>query len=273
MQLHHLITWLTGTPGVALLGSHLLRTLLPYRVNLSWERTMETLRPLPESPPPNPSPHAAPSGGLLMTTSLNPANARGIDVSDWQGPHYNWSAWRREISFAMIKATEGATITDPDFHENWIAARDDAGVAVRLAYHFARPGQSEPEVQAAHLTAVAKAAGMTAHDHFVLDWEDAGELSPVAASFWAWTFCTEVNRMNPGHRVLVYTFPDFAERGYCARLASWALIVANWNVLHPEVPCGPWNSWKIWQTSAIGFGNDMYDGDEAELATWFSHAG
>jgi lysozyme len=271
--LHHLIAWATGTPGVALLATHLLRTLLPYRISLTWEKAMETLSPRPARNP-RKSPSASQSGGANpLTTSINPACARGIDVSDWQGPHFPWHQYHGEISFAMIKATEGATITDPDFHANWIAARDDAGVAVRLAYHFARPGQSEPEVQAARLTAVARAAGMRSEDHFMLDWEDAGNLSPVAASFWAWTFCTEVNRLNPGHRILVYTFPAFAESGHCAKLASWALIVANWGVLHPEVPCGPWKTWKIWQWAAVGIGNDMYNGDEAELAAYFSHAG
>lgn len=272
-MLHHLIAWATGTPGVALLATHLIRTILPYRLTVTWERAMETLSPLLGKNPPSP-PGAPGSGGATpLTSSIKPQNARGIDVSDWQGPKFPWHAYRGEISFAMIKATEGAAIHDPDFHENWIAARDDAGVVTRLAYHYARPGQSDPEVQAARLTAAAKAAGMTAHDHFMLDWEDAGDLSPVAASFWAWTFCTEVNRMNPGHRVLVYTFPDFAERGYCAKLGGWGLVVANWGVLHPEVPCGPWTTWRVWQWAAVGIGNDMYDGDEAELASWFSHSG
>jgi GH25 family lysozyme M1 (1,4-beta-N-acetylmuramidase) len=80
----------------------------------------------------------------------------------------------------------------------------------------------------------------------VLDLEVTDGRSPIDVSFWAWTFCTEMNRLNPQHRVLVYTFPAFAAEGNCARLQDWALWIANWGVPAPEVPA-PWRWWTFWQ--------------------------
>ena len=58
----------------------------------------------------------------------------GIDVARYQGT-IDWQQVRRAgISFAYIKATEGADLLDPRFKENWRNARR-AGIP-RGAYHF-----------------------------------------------------------------------------------------------------------------------------------------
>jgi lysozyme len=58
----------------------------------------------------------------------------GIDISKYQGT-IDWRKVRRDgVSFAYIKATEGADHHDEAFLINWLAARD-AGVP-RGAYHF-----------------------------------------------------------------------------------------------------------------------------------------
>ncbi len=64
------------------------------------------------------------------------ADAEGIDLSSYQ-PSFDWSAEKGRISFAFIKATEGTTITDPEFAANWQQAK--ALGIVRGAYHFAHP--------------------------------------------------------------------------------------------------------------------------------------
>lgn len=58
----------------------------------------------------------------------------GIDVSHHQGP-INWNRVARDdVSFAYIKATEGADFVDNQFAANWSEA-DSAGL-LRGAYHF-----------------------------------------------------------------------------------------------------------------------------------------
>ena len=59
---------------------------------------------------------------------------RGVDVSHYQG-EIDWDVLaEQDLDFAWIKATEGASHTDPRFAENWAAAnRTDLLVG---AYHF-----------------------------------------------------------------------------------------------------------------------------------------
>ena len=63
----------------------------------------------------------------------------GIDISHYQGT-IDWDELRnttisnKPIRFIMIKATEGASIVDEHFKENFIQARDNG--LIRGAYHF-----------------------------------------------------------------------------------------------------------------------------------------
>jgi len=59
---------------------------------------------------------------------------RGVDLSTYQGT-IDWDVLSAQgISFAFIKATEGSSLVDPEFQENWTAA---AQTKLRIgAYHF-----------------------------------------------------------------------------------------------------------------------------------------
>lgn len=65
----------------------------------------------------------------------NPDTARGIDVSFYQKDIQWWKL--KGIHFAFIKATEGTSISDPRFKENWDSAKHHG--ILRGAYHFYRP--------------------------------------------------------------------------------------------------------------------------------------
>jgi lysozyme len=66
--------------------------------------------------------------------SLHAGESYGIDVSEHQG-QIDWRRVRSShISFAYVKATEGADFVDTRFRSNWTAA---TGAGVRVgAYHF-----------------------------------------------------------------------------------------------------------------------------------------
>lgn len=67
---------------------------------------------------------------------------RGIDISHYQ-EHINWKQLRKSnmgtdpVTFVIIKATEGVTLKDSYFDENFVKAR--ANGLVRGAYHFLTP--------------------------------------------------------------------------------------------------------------------------------------
>ncbi len=74
--------------------------------------------------------------GVLRFNYPSPSRfpVHGIDVSHHQGP-IDWAAVRRSgISFAFIKASEGATLRDPRFVANWSGAA--AAGLDRGAYHY-----------------------------------------------------------------------------------------------------------------------------------------
>ena len=86
--------------------------------------------------------------GLIRFNYPSPEHypVRGVDVSHHQGL-VEWPAVRAAgITFAFIKASEGADHRDREFGRNWIGARQ-AGLA-RGAYHFftfCSPGAAQAE--------------------------------------------------------------------------------------------------------------------------------
>jgi len=83
------------------------------------------------------------SSVATVRASTNPS---GIDVSHWQGP-INWSAVAADgVDFAIMKATESTTYTDPTFKTNRTNAQL-AGVTVGM-YHVASPSRSTDDARA-----------------------------------------------------------------------------------------------------------------------------
>jgi lysozyme len=194
------------------------------------------------------------------------ANAAGIDLSSFQ-PSFDWSAEKGRISFAFIKATEGRTITDPDFAANWQAAK--ALGIVRGAYHFAHPRNGAATDSQAFLATV-RAHGLQAGDLLALDLETSDGLSPARVAEYARNWCTDVHKAT-GHTPIVYTFLSFAQQGNCAGLGHYPLWIAE-----PSAPAGrpvvpkPWSTWKFHQFGTARVGSNtvdvnVFNGDTAAL--------
>ena len=184
----------------------------------------------------------------------------GIDVSN-NNSQFDWERWKNHIQFAMAKATESDDFRDQQFERNW-AAMKHLGIK-RFAYHYGEPGVS-PVNQAAFFLSTVGKHGINKDDNFVLDIETTDGMSPTDVSFWAWTFCHTVNERRPGHRMIVYTYPSFADAGNCAQLGRHPLWVANYAVPAPEVP-PPWKQWTFWQYVGTPLGLDKFNGSRAEL--------
>ena len=190
---------------------------------------------------------------------------QGIDISQWQGASFPWPQWKGKIGFGLVKATEGDGFTDPDFGRNWDsmwALQSDHRLP-RFAYSFFHPAQ-DPIVQAAHLVATVKGHGLEPGDNFVLDLEVTDGLPPAMVARRATAFLHEVNSLAPGHRVLVYTSPSFAQAGNCAGLDPWHLWLADYGVPAPTAP-KPWNRCDFWQYSDEPIDGDRFMGTEDEL--------
>lgn len=168
----------------------------------------------------------------------------GVDVSRWQG-QVDWrtAAASGMCEFAYAKATEGATLTDERFAENW-GGTLYAGVP-RGAYHFLTA--ADPAAQARHFLAVYPGDGELP-PALDLEWgPDGGAPSAASAAEWLRIVFEEA-----GVRPVVYTSPAFARlylRGPegASIAAVHELWVAHYRVAAPAVPAG-WPTWRLWQT-------------------------
>lgn len=194
---------------------------------------------------------------------------QGLDVSNWQG-EFAWSAWEGKIGFGLAKAVEGDSETDADFGHNWDSMwfMNATHTFPRFAYGFFHAGQ-DPVAQAAHLVATVKAHGLLPGDHFVLDLEETAGgcndgLTPAQCAPRAVECLREINALAPGHRVLPYMSPSWAEAGGGAGMESWFLWLADYGVPAPTAP-KPWSQTTFWQYTDQPIDGDRFMGSEADL--------
>ncbi len=172
--------------------------------------------------------------------------ARGIDVSHYQGL-VDWSQVRQAgMTFAFAKATEGLNTVDAMFGTNWPAIA--AAGMLRGAYHFFHP-EEDAGAQAAHYLTVVGA--LAAHDlPPVLDVETTNGVSTTVL----WTGVTtwlETVAQETGRKPMLYLSPGFwnqhtpnpALEGYPLWLADYAAT--------PTLPNG-FATWNFWQCSQSG---------------------
>lgn len=194
----------------------------------------------------------------------------GIDVSNHNG-NFDWNAWNGHIEFGIAKASEGVTYHDPEFTGNWDKMM---GLGInRFAYHYFR-GAHNPTAQAHWFYNIVKAAGLAQHDNLAIDIEEYGntEISPIEMSTGAFIMCQELKLLAPGHKILIYTNPSYAEQGNCAKLGGFPLWIANWDTPVPHVP-GPWKTWTFWQTAFHSVGRDVFNGTVKQLDDFCDNTG
>jgi len=174
----------------------------------------------------------------------------GPDVSRWQhGTPLSWTAVKASgQTFAFVKATEGASYTNPYFASDWAATRN-AGL-LHGAYHFARPSVGSAVSQARRFIAVAGTARAQGDLPPVLDLEQSGGLSPAQLSTWTSQFLTETRRLT-GRTPIVYTYPNFWRTAMAGTTAftSYPLWIASYtSASTPLMPA--WSKWTFWQYSS-----------------------
>jgi GH25 family lysozyme M1 (1,4-beta-N-acetylmuramidase) len=192
---------------------------------------------------------AAPAAGATP-------QAKGIDVSHWNGV----IDWIRVAGggyrFVFGKATEGFTLTDPTYSVNRAGTE---GFGLKFgAYHFARPSGTTD--------AAATASATEQADHFVdvaqpakgelppvLDLEAKGGLGPARLKLWAQAWLNEVYA-RAGVHGLVYSSPNFWKTAVAntsdIAAGGTRLWVAHWTKSPvPLVPAQNWagQGWTFWQ--------------------------
>ncbi len=233
--------------------------------------------PMPPLHPPPAAPAEMPPG-LSSTEDYGAVN--GIDTSRWQHTNnapLDWGAVRNAgMSFAIMKATEGSSTTDPWFARDYAAA--GAAGLYRGAYTFARPSLpvSSAATDADYFVRVAGRFDSPVDLPPVLDMEDAGGLTAAQLADWIDVWVTEVQRLT-GRDPTIYTGYYFWQDhvGSTTRFSSLPLWYARYNTATQPGPLfGGWAGWTMWQWSSTGsvagidgaVDQDKFGGSAADLA-------
>jgi lysozyme len=180
----------------------------------------------------------------------------GLDVFHGDGP-VDWaSVAAAGIEFAYVKASEGVTVTDSLFAQNWRAMKE-AGV-MRGAYHFFHPASS-PEDQAGHLITVMGELS-------VGDLPPALDLEETSQTHDEWPGIPPEKRIGlvlrwlkkvedaTGMKSVIYTRQGWVRDNLpgAEALKDHPLWVADFKSTDkPRIPA-QWAAWTFWQFSETG---------------------
>jgi lysozyme len=193
-------------------------------------------------------------GADLMSTS----GEKGIDVSHYQGT-VNWSnVAAGGTGFAMIKASEGESYTDPMFAANWAGCQNNT---IQCGgYHYFLPTDSFLK-QADLLVTQLKSVGFDPGSDLppAIDCED---MEGVSASTYIYALKELLQTLQRQIRCtpMIYVSPAFWQGLGSPDFTEYPLWIANYtSASEPEIPA-PWKGYAIWQYSEDGQ-MDGIDGD------------
>lgn len=164
---------------------------------------------------------------------------KGIDISHYQSDllkHPQGHALLKEQDFVIAKATEGKSWTDSYFVE--FADFCVSNNILLGAYHYARPENNAPRVEAENFVSIVKPYTDMNACLLALDWEqEAHKYSPE----WAYTWCDVVYSMT-GVRPVVYCNASRVARMKPFANSNYGLWLAHWdNDVDVNDSCDPWD--------------------------------
>ncbi len=244
--------------------------------------------PLHLIPAPAPSLRGSALGGLHPAASY----PGGVDVSHGQGT-INWNSTASAgIQFAIAKATQGTTFTDPDFVSNMVNGRA-AGVYMG-AYDFACP-VTDSSVYCTATNATTEAnfflneAGpyfKTGYLYPALDLEEGcGSITPQQMTNWVVQWMSTVQAYalkydNKSITPFIYMSQSYASTScMTSTVTQYPLWIADPGASSPGTGFFP--TWTLWQYSWTGSvsgisGNvdeDYFNGNISQLVSGYTFGG
>jgi lysozyme len=195
----------------------------------------------------------------------------GIDVSRHQR-NINWEAVRKmrhqdvSIEFAFIKASEGRTVVDEYFKENWKACKE-AGI-MRGAYHFYRTHLTPQEQMKLFVRQVPKIEKGDLPP--VLDIEIKGSCPParMRKDLKTWLVMAEKHY---GVTPIIYTNYGFYKSYLMGNeFKKYPLWIAHYRTSDLNQKITDWHFWQHTDRATVngirgGVDLNVFKGDEADL--------
>ena len=169
----------------------------------------------------------------------------GIDVSHYQG-NINWEVVAREtkISYAYLKATEGASLVDDTYRKNILGAKK-AGIKVG-SYHFYRPNVSVDE----QFNNMTQNVLQDEQDLLpIIDIEHAGKVSESQFIADLSLFLDKITKYY-GRKPMLYTFHNFYNRYLSGRFPGYHWMIARYKEDEPTLDDG--QNYIMWQYTCKG---------------------
>jgi lysozyme len=198
-----------------------------------------------------PLPQELETADQALTVCDAGATLQGADVSGYQGT-VDWAQVADSgLSFSIAKATEGLTIQDADFPQNWAGMK--ANGLARGAYHYFHSLDDGGAQADAFLAEVDAAGGFLPGDlPPFLDWEDTdpGDTS-AHAMLEAQGFLTKIQAQTGRVPVIYTSVRVWTALGDPSQFGNYPLWVASRGASCPDLP-DPWSEWLFWQYSFVG---------------------
>lgn len=176
---------------------------------------------------------------------INTSYREGIDVSHYQGT-IDWDRVVKagQISYAYLKATEGATYVDDTYEYNLREARR-VGLSVG-SYHFYRPNVS-PRDQFDNIVRTIRADQQDLVP--IIDIEHRGNVSEE--KFIAdLTQLLQMVEKHYGKKPLLYSYQNFYNRHFAGRFSGYHWMIAKYQDEEPVLTDG--RDYIMWQYTSKG---------------------
>lgn len=179
------------------------------------------------------------------------AQAYGIDISKYQGDEIDFIDKKQDtLAFVICKATEGITMVDPDFKNNWATITKKG--FTRGAYHFYHCGD-DPVKQANHFLSAVDSFS-SADFPPIIDFEETSidkncAVTQIQKNLLV--FLATI-KTKTGRTPIIYTDNNMGAKYLSdTAFAAYPLFIADYqNGNKPRLP-GAWKNkqWAIWQKS------------------------
>ena len=171
----------------------------------------------------------------------------GIDVSSWQRDIDFEQVKNSGIDIVYIKSSEGFTLVDPYFEQNYENAKAN-GLKVGF-YHYVTARSVDSALRQARFF-VSNISGKSPDCKLAMDFESFGDLSIDEINEIGLAFIQEVESLS-GLDAIVYSNTYTARTIFSGELTNYPLWVAQYGVDWPT-PNGKWDTWAGWQYTSMG---------------------
>ena len=182
--------------------------------------------------------------------AIEPASSNiyeGIDVSSWQRNIDFEQVKDAGIEVVYMKTSEGRTLRDPYFEQNYANAKAN-GIKVGVYHYVTARSVSDALIQAEFFASIINQKDLDCKP--AMDFETFGNLSIDEINEIGLAFMRKVEELT-GLDMVIYSNTYNARTKFEGEITDYPLWLAQWQVSEPS-DNGKWDEWAGWQYTSKG---------------------